>query len=150
MVRIGRNVDFNVTFETFTNGYLKWLPTRPAQAEPEPYVAKISTGNAKPVNVDLYGEGADLLSLQAYVEEREVLFIINGPAVNPEPVPEVEPPPDPDQVAADIITRASFNTQMTVETDAFWAAVEADFLINGGNPAFFRRITDLKWLRQRA
>ena len=129
MARINRNFTINVTYEQFTTGYLKWLPTRPQTAEPEPYIAKTSTGNPAPTSIDIYGELLDLNDLKAYIEERNVEFVINGAAVNPEPGPD-PPEPVPDWDLA-IAKQALINVILSKKT-ALDAEFQAEYIALSG------------------
>ena len=129
MARIGRNVTFNVTFETFTKGYEAWLPLRPSGIEPGPAIQKLSEGNAKPVNIDIWGELVDLLSLQTYVEDRGVEFTINGGAINTEPVP--PPPEDPPDWDVAIAKQALINI-ITDKKNALDVLFQAEYVTLGG------------------
>ena len=132
MARIGRNVDFNVSFDAFVNKYLDWLPTRPTVGStPDPSVTKLSAGNNKPINLDIYGEAIDLTDLKTHIETKfpNVIFVINGNALNPEPTPE---PPEPPLTYDPVIAKTALKNIITDEKNVLDALFQAEYTTLGG------------------
>ena len=154
MVRIDRNVDIDVTYDKFINGFVKWNETRPEKGtEPDPVIVKLSQGTSTPINFDIFGGNQDLTDLKAYVEARSISFTINGAALNPEPTPDPEPEPTPDEIAAAGFIATAFNTAMQNLIDAFNLDWETEYNAINTTPITFANAPgkpDIKHLRQRA
>jgi len=155
MTRIGRNVDFNVSFDTFINKYLDWLPTRPTVGStPDPTITKLSTGSQKPINLDIYGEALDLTDLKTHIETQfpSVIFVINGNAINPEPIPDVEDPPTQDELDAAAFFKTAFNAEFDSMIADIFSAIETRYNAINTTPIAYADVSkpDIKHLRQRA
>jgi len=153
MVRVGIIATINTTYETFIEKYLVWIEERPSLTlDPVPqgpnHTKQLLTSRTE-VTIHLYAEDIDITDLINYLAARRIILTNDGVAPAEPGPPPVDPPPDPNQVTADAIIATAFNATMQLQIDNFWTEVQADFVRRGGDIAFFRRGTDLKWLRQR-
>jgi len=152
MARIGRNATVDVSFEIFVDKFVAWLPTRPtAGVEPDPTLYKLSGPGVQPFNMDIYGETADLLDIEAQLLLKEVVFTDNGAALNPEPTPDVETPPTQDELDSEQFFRDAFNAEFAAMETAILANIEARYDILNTTPIAFADVpkSDIKHLRQR-
>jgi len=142
-----------MSYEFFAKKFDKWLPIRPlVDLVPPPQPYKLSGPNVQPINLDLYGDSVDLNDLKNRLEVGEITFTDNGAAINPEPVPEVDPPPTQEELDAHEFFKQAFNEEMDSLEAAVMLAIQTRYdVLNTTGIAFadVKSKSHLKHLKQR-